>query len=301
MKTEKNIFIAFVLNLAFSIFEVIGGVFTGSVAILSDAVHDLGDAASIGISYFLEKKSKKKPDQRHTYGYARYSVLGGIITTLILILGSLTVIGNAISRIIFPTEINYNGMIVFAIVGVCVNLCAALFTRGGGSINQKAVNLHMLEDVFGWIIVLIGAIVMRFTDFSIIDPLTSIGVACFILIHALKNLKEAIDIFLLKTPRGVDVAEIQEHLCSIDGVSDVHHVHIWTMDGQCNCATMHIVTTGTPSDIKRLVREELAEHGIEHATLELEAYGEPCMDNQCLVKVKTAPSAHHHHHHHHHH
>ena len=196
MKTEKNILIAFILNLTFSVFEFVGGIFTGSVAILSDAVHDIGDATSIGASYFLEKKSKKQPDDNYTYGYARYSVIGSVITTLILLVGSILVIYNAISRIISPTEINYNGMIIFALVGVCVNFFAAFFTRHGDSLNQKAVNLHMLEDVLGWIVVLIGAIVMRFTSFSIIDPLMCIGVGVFIFINAFKNLKEAIDLFL---------------------------------------------------------------------------------------------------------
>jgi len=139
MKSEKNIFIAFILNFAFSIFEFVGGILTGSVAILSDAVHDVGDAISIGASFFLEKKSKKQPDEKYTYGYGRYSVIGSVITTLILLVGSLIVIYNAIGRIISPAEINYNGMIIFALVGVCVNFFAALFTRHGDSLNQKAV------------------------------------------------------------------------------------------------------------------------------------------------------------------
>ena len=174
MKTERNIFIAFILNLAFSIFEFAGGIFTGSVAIISDAIHDIGDATSIGVALFLEKKSKKQPDDRYTYGYGRYSVIGSVLTTLILLLGSVLVIYNAVLRMIRPVEINYDGMIMFAIVGVCVNLGAALLTRNGSSLNQKAVNLHMLEDVLGWIVVLIGAIVMRFTNFYLIDPLMSI-------------------------------------------------------------------------------------------------------------------------------
>ena len=144
MKSEKNIFIAFILNLSFSIFEFIGGFFTGSIAIISDAVHDIGDATSIGIAFFLEKKSRKMPDDKYTYGYLRYSVLGSAITTLILILGSIAVIYNAVIRIINPSEINYNGMIGFAIVGVCVNLIAATLTHKGDSLNQKAVNLNML-------------------------------------------------------------------------------------------------------------------------------------------------------------
>lgn len=296
MKSEKNIFIAFILNLAFSVFEFIGGIFTGSVAIVSDAIHDFGDAAGIGISYFLEKKSKKQPDEKHTYGYARYSVIGSLITTFILLFGSVTVIYNAINRLINPTEINYNGMIIFAVVGVCVNFCAAYFTRDGDSLNQKAVNLHMLEDVLGWTVVLIGAIIMRFTDWSFIDPVMSVGVSLFIFINAVRNLKEAIDLFLEKTPHGIDIKEIAEHISEIDGVIGVHHIHIWSMDGQSNYATMHVVTNSDSHKIKETIREELLEHGINHATLELETEDECCYEENCSVEYKIS-SGHHHHHH----
>lgn len=188
MKTERNILTAFILNLAFSVFEFFGGIFTGSVAIISDAIHDLGDAAIIGLSYFFEKKSKQEADEKHPEGYAHYSDIGGTITTVVLILGSLFVIINAIGRLFDPVEINYNGMIFFAIIGVCVNGGAAFVTREGDSFNQRAVNLHMLEDVLGWAVVLTGAIIMRFTDISIIDPIMSIGVALFIIINAVRNL-----------------------------------------------------------------------------------------------------------------
>ena len=294
MKTEKNIFFAFILNLAFSVFEFIGGVFTGSVAIISDAIHDIGDATSIGVAFFLEKKSKKQPDKKYTYGYARYSVIGSVLTTLILLLGSAMIIYNAVLRIISPTEINYNGMIIFAIVGVCVNLGAALLTRDGDSLNQKAVNLHMLEDVLGWVVVLVGAIVMRFTDFYIIDPLMSIGVAIFILINALKNLKEILDLFLEKTPRDISIDEIAEHICEVEGVLSVHHIHVWSMDGHNNYATMHVVVKGDPHTIKHNIRGELKEHGIGHATLEIETEGEHCYEEHCHVDVASSAGHHHH-------
>ena len=297
MKTEKSILIAFILNLAFSVFEFVGGLVTGSVAIVSDAVHDLGDAASIGVAFFLEKKSKKQPDEKYTYGYARYSVIGGVITTLILLFGSIMVIYNAVARMIDPTEINYNGMIVFAVIGVGVNLAAALFTREGDSLNQKAVNLHMLEDVLGWIVVLIGAVVMKFTDFAIIDPLMSMGVAIFILINAIKNLKEVLELFLEKTPHGVEIHELEEHLLEIPGVLGVHHIHVWSMDGQSNYATMHVVANGDAHEIKHKIRDELKEHGIGHATLELESEGEHCHEEHCHVEVKSSAGHHHHHHH----
>ncbi|MBR2968026.1 MAG: cation transporter [Clostridia bacterium] len=296
MKTEKNILFAFLLNLAFSIFEFVGGIFTGSVAILSDSIHDIGDAFSIGVSFFLEKKSKKQPDAKHTYGYARYSVIGSVITTLVLLVGSVIVTYNAVIRIINPSDINYDGMIIFAVVGVCVNFFAALLTREGDSLNQKAVNLHMLEDVLGWIIVLIGAIVMRFTDFAILDPIMSIGLAIFIFVNAFRNLKEATDLFLEKTPRDVDVNELKEQINSIEGVIDTHHIHVWSMDGISNYATMHIVTNENPQSLKQKVRAKLLQYGICHVTLELESEEDRCHEDHCHVEF--ASHGHHHHHHH---
>lgn len=292
MKTTKNILIAFILNLAFSIFEFAGGIFTGSVAIISDSVHDMGDAASIGISYFLEKKSKNGPDEKYTYGYARFSVIGSLITTVILIFGSCAVIFNAAKRIIYPTDINYDGMIIFAVIGIIVNCLAAFFTREGDSLNQKAVNLHMLEDVLGWVVVFIGAVVMRFTDISLIDPIMSVAVSVFILLNAIKNLKAITGLFLEKMPDGIDIDEIKEHIFHIDGVKDIHHIHIRSIDGISNCATMHIVTDRDAAEIKKLVREELHEHGICHATLEIEGENEDCSDKHCHIEVKTSHCCH---------
>lgn len=297
MKTQKNILIAFVLNLAFSAFEFFGGVVTGSVAILSDAVHDLGDAASIGISFFLEKKSKKGPDETYTFGYGRFSVLGGFLTTVILAVGSAGMIVNAIGRLKNPTAIDYDGMLLFAVVGVVVNLLAAFTTRGGGSVNQRAVNLHMLEDVFGWAVVLAGAVVMRFTDLVWLDPLLSIGVSVYILFHALQNLKEILEMFLQKVPDGLSVAEIREHITQMEGVLDIHHIHLWTMDGQNRCATMHIVTAEEPQRVKAAIRQELAHHGVSHVTVETESPTEHCRDRVCIPQTDSHHGHHHSHHH----
>ena len=295
MKTEKNILIAFILNLSFSIFEFFGGIFTNSVAIMSDSLHDLGDAISIGISYFMEKKSKKKANKEYTYGYIRYSVLGGVITTTILLVGSILVIIGATKRLFNPVEVNYSGMLIFAIIGVILNLIAAYVTREGDSINQKSVNLHMLEDVLGWIVVLIGAIIMNFTDIKILDPIMSIGVAIFILIHSLKNLKKVLDIFLVKTPEDVNIDELKKHLLKIKGVDDIHHIHVWSIDGYNNYATMHIVSKAKNiAEVKKNIREELEEHNICHAILETE--DEACADSECHVHLKSDEHIHHHHH-----
>lgn len=288
-------FLAFLLNGFFSVFELAGSFITGSISIASDAIHDLGDAITIGISWLLEKKSNRQPDDVYTYGYRRYSVLAGLFTTLVLLAGSVTVISHAVGRILTPKEVHYDSMILFAVVGVVVNFCAAYVTHGGHSVNQKAVNLHMLEDVLGWIAVLLGAIVIKVTRFWVVDPILSILVAAFVLVNALKNLKNALDILLEKTPRQQSVKQLESLILENDGVIDVHHIHLWSMDGITHYATLHLVTNEAPEVMKNAVRETLHHHGIAHVTLELETPGEHCHERICTTDA-SAPCCHHHHH-----
>jgi len=294
MKTEKNIFIAFILNLLFSIVEVVGGIFTGSIAIISDAVHDFGDAVSIGLSYLFEKISKRKPDKVYTYGYVRYSVLGGVITILILTIGSLIVIYNAINRLFNPILIEYDSMIILAIIGLVVNFLATYFTHGGHSINQKAVNLHMIEDLLGWAIILIGAVVMKFTNFYVLDGILSILVAIFVLFNAIKSLGEILDMFLLKVPKKIEVGQLKEHVLELDGVLDVHHFHAWSLDGENCIATLHVVVNNYDENIKNQVKAELNEHGVLHATVEIETVSEKCLEKECVIKHEHNHCHHHH-------
>ena len=293
MKQNRKMWIAFLLNGFFALFEFVGGLFTGSIAIASDALHDLGDALSIGLSLGLERRSRKGPDRKYTYGYYRYSVLGGTIQSVILLCGSVFVAYGAISRFFAPQPVNYDGMVIVAILGFFVNFAAAWFTSGEGSINQRAINLHMLEDVLGWAVVLVGALVMRFTDWWFIDPALSLALSLFIGVNALKNLKQVLDIFLEKTPAGIDPEEITHHLVQIPGVEEIHHLHIWSMDGYRHSATLHAVVTGEYGAVKQAIKEELSEHGITHVTVELESRYEHCEDTCCK------PVAHTHHHHHH--
>ena len=296
MKKNMKLWIAFLLNFVFSVFEFVGGIFTGSIAISSDALHDLGDAISIGLSLGLERLSQKEPDKKYTYGYYRYSVLGGTIQSMLLLCGSVFVAYSAICRFVAPQPVDYTGMLFVAVVGFAVNFAAAWFTSGEGSLNQRAINLHMLEDVLGWAAVLAGAVVMRFTDWAFIDPALSLALSVFIGINALKNLKLVLDIFLEKTPAGIDPEEITHHLVQIPGVESIHHLHIWSMDGYRHSATLHAVVTGEYGPVKQAIKEELAEHGITHVTVELESRYEHCEDTCC----KPAAHTHHHHHHHHH-
>ena len=295
MKTERKIFLAFILNLIFSVIEFIGGIFTGSIAILSDALHDFGDATSIGLSFMLEKKSKKKANDNYTYGYGRFSVLGGLITTVILLLGGIVVIYNSINRLINPIEIKYNAVIIIAVIGFSVNLISAIFTHGGHSINQKAVNLHMLEDVFGWVIVLIGAIVMRFTNFARLDAILSILVAVFIIYNALKNLKEILDIFLLKTPKNLDLSAIKKEILEIDNVIDLKSVNVLSIDGEKAVLTVKAVVLEYSLKVKNEIYLALSRHDISSATIELVS-----PDEKPILLETNAKESHSHCHHHHH-
>lgn len=282
--SEKNILIALFLNIFFVFFEIIGGMITNSVAILSDAIHDAGDALSITISYFLERKSKKKADEEYSFGYVRYSVLGSVVTTCLLIVGSIIMAYNSICRLFNPVSINYDGMLIIAIVGTLINVIAICYTESSDSLNQKAVNLHMLEDALGWIIVLIGSIIMKITNIQIIDSLLSIGVAIFIFISSLKNLKEVLDIFLEKTPSRISVDQLKEKVLKIDGVDDVFHIHIWSIDGINNYATMHVITKD--NSVKEEIRKRLRTFGIVHITIETDVDMVDVKNTECVVRYK---------------
>lgn len=295
MKTDKNILIAFLLNLSFSIFEFFGGIFTGSVAISSDALHDLGDALSIGLSYILEKISKKKADKKYTYGYIKYSIIGSIITTTILLVGGVLVIYNSVIRIFNPMSINYNGMLIFALIGMIVNIVASYYTKDGDSLNQKSVNLHMLEDVLGWIVVLVASIIMKYTNINIIDPILSIIVSLYIVYNAQKNMKEVLNIFLEKTPKNIDIDQVEEKVLKVKGVLGIHHIHARSIDGYTNFATLHVIVKKYNSNIKHEVKEELEKLGICHSTIELEEENEKCHEELCEMDNKKIIHNHHHH------
>lgn len=295
----SNIKFAFFCNLFFSIIEFIGGVFTNSISIISDSIHDLGDALAIFISMVLEKKSRKKPDKNYTFGYLRYSVLGAFFTATILLIGSVLVIYNAILRLINPVEVNYDGMIVLAVIGLIINLIAMFKTFGSNNMNEKVINLHMMEDVLNWGVVLVGSIFMKIFDFSLLDPILSIGIACFILVHVVKNYKSILNIFLEKVPSDVNISKIKKFLVN-EKVVDIHHIHIWSMDGVHNYATFHVVLGDSVKieeidDIKEEIREKLNKFRIVHSTIEFE---KDCCDEKECKSFEIDSHEHHHHHHH---
>ncbi|MCF7925771.1 MAG: cation diffusion facilitator family transporter [Candidatus Izimaplasma sp.] len=272
---KSNIGLAFFMNFFFTIFEIIGGIYTGSIAIMSDAIHDLGDSISLGVAYFLQKVSHKKPDQTYTYGYDRFSLLGALITSFVLFGGSIYILSETIPRLINPEPVNAKGMVVFAVFGIIFNGIAFFKTHHGTSINEKSVSLHLLEDMLGWIVVLIGSIVLLFVEFYILDPILSIGVVILILIYVFQNLKQIFNIFLQKMPKDIDYDEVINSVKKIDNIITAHHCHIWTLDGQKHMMSIHILLDpGLPVDqiikAKESVRQKVMDLNIGHVTIECE-------------------------------
>jgi cobalt-zinc-cadmium efflux system protein len=284
--STKNIKVAFFLNLSFSIIEIIGGIFTNSVAILSDAVHDLGDSFSLGISWYFQKISGRKSNQQYSYGYKRFSLLGAIVNSVVLVTGSVLILSRAIPRIIEPQQPDARGMFLLAILGIIVNGAAVIKLRQGSSLNEKVAMLHLLEDVLGWLAVLVGSVVIHYFDVPVIDPLLSIAISIFVLYNVFKNIRQSMRIILQGTPHDIDTGEISNTLKNIDGVCDVHDLHIWSVDGEYNVLTVHVVLNDdTKPDllvqIKQKIRASLQEKGIEHATIEFENKQESCSYIKC--------------------
>jgi cobalt-zinc-cadmium efflux system protein len=275
---STNIKTAFFLNLAFTILEIFGGLWTNSLAILSDAIHDLGDSLSLGLAWFLGNYAQRERDRRYSYGYRRFSLLGALVNTLVLLAGSILVLSQAVPRLINPQHSNAQGMLIFAVVGILVNGAAVLRLRGSQSMNARVVAWHLLEDVFGWIAVLIVAIVLLFADIHILDPILSILITLYILYNVLKNLRETLSLFLQRIPQNLDLAEIEDRIANIDRVKSTHHTHIWSLDGEHHVLTTHVVVSDSlskeqASSVKQEVKQILQPYQLSHLTVEIE-YGE---------------------------
>ena len=277
----KNLKLAFFLNVSFTIFEIIGGFYVNSVAIISDAIHDLGDSLSLGTSWYLQKKSNQGKDAKFSFGYKRFSLLGALINSLVLILGSVFVVIEAVKRIINPEASDAQGMVIFAIVGVAVNGFAAYKLSGGKSMNEKVISLHLLEDVLGWVAVLVVAVVLLFTDLYILDPVLSLLITAYILWGVFKRLKETLFIFLQGVPKDIDLKEIEETLLSVENISSLHHTHVWSQEGDSHVFTTHIKLTDIKSFeqlllVKSEVKRRLKKYHFDHYTIETELDSETC-------------------------
>jgi len=277
----KNIKVAFFLNLFFTLFEIAGGFFTNSMAILSDAVHDLGDCLSLGLAWYFQKIANKGSDSSYSYGYKRFSLLGAIINSIVLTVGSIFILTEAIPRIFHPEKTQAAGMFFLAIVGILVNGLAFFRLKKGSSLNERVVSLHFLEDVLGWVAILVGAIIMYFFNVPFIDPLLSVGIAFFILFNVYKNIRQTLHIILQGIPAEINIDEITEQLQQFKDIEDIHDLHVWSVDGNYNILTVHVVMNKLLeiekiAELKRKIRESLKQKGIQHATIEFETSDERC-------------------------
>lgn len=282
----KNLGIAFFLNLGFSIIELFGGWLTNSVAILSDAVHDLGDSISIGIAWYLRNYAQKPGDERFSYGYRRFALIGAFLNAVILTIGSIFILLEALPRLWSPAESHVPGMIGLALLGIAANGIAFLRLRHNHSLNEKMVAFHLLEDILGWFAILAGAIVMYFFHLPVIDPILSILISLFILYNVFKSSSGLINIVLQASPDKELRNQVVEHLLSAQEVLEMHDLHLWSLDGQYHILTVHLVIPDelSPEDseaLKTRVRQELAVIGIGHATIELERESIRCLMELC--------------------
>ncbi|MFD2567712.1 cation diffusion facilitator family transporter [Pseudotenacibaculum haliotis] len=283
-----NIATAFFLNFAFTIVEFIGGFYTNSLAIMSDALHDLGDSLSLGLAWYFQKLSRKKATKKYSYGFKRFSLLGAIINSIILIVGSVFIIVEAIPRIITPEDSDAQGMMWLAILGILVNGAAALKLKKGTSLNERVVSLHLLEDVLGWTAVLIASIVMQFWEVPILDPILSLAIAMYVLFNVFKNIKESVRIILQGAPKEISIDEIRAKVLDFDEVKDIHDCHLWTMDGEYNVFTSHLILANENiswkelKELKSKVKTMLHDRfHLEHVTLEVELSTEDCSYKEC--------------------
>lgn len=285
--TEGNIKIAFGINLLFTCIELVGGLYTNSLAILSDAMHDFGDSVSLGTSWYFERVSKKPRSESFTYGYKRFSLIGAFVSSIVLISGSLLILSEAVPRLLEPEHTDAKGMFILAIIGITLNGLAALKLRSGKALTEKVLTWHMMEDVLGWVAVLVTSIVMSIQDTHILDPILSILITLFVLSKVLKNLKSIVKVFLQGVPENLKLKAIEKSLLGIKGVTALHDTHVWSLDGERSILTSHLIVANSLSekrvsaikcDAKQLL---LQAYGIPHATLEIERDKEACNLEKC--------------------
>lgn len=279
--SAKNLKVAFFLNLAFTIVEIIGGFYVNSVAIISDAFHDFGDSLSLGTAWYLDNASKKGSDKNFSFGYARFSLLGALINSIVLIAGSIFVIYEAVGRILTPEHSDAKGMIIFAIIGILVNGYAAWKMSGGKSLNEKVVSWHLLEDVLGWFAVLIVAIILNFKDIHYLDPALSLLITAYILWGVVNRLKDTLFVFLQGIPKEIDLVEIKQNILDVKHVQSLHHTHLWSLEGEHHVFTTHVKLKEINSfneiiETKEEIKSLLAGYNLKHYTIETELDKETC-------------------------
>ena len=298
MTTKRAVWLAFFLNLSFAIVEFIAGGIFGSSAVLADSVHDLGDAIAIGISAFLETISNREEDNHYTLGYKRFSLLGAMVTAVILMTGSGMVILENMVKLFHPQPVNDEGLLWLGIIAISVNVLASLVIRKGQTKNESILSLHFLEDTLGWLAVILMAIVLRFTDWYILDPLLSLAISFFILSKAIPRFWSTLRIFLDAVPEGVNIQKIKTDLAELDHVASINQLNLWTMDGLEKNAIVHVCLDHVKhmEVCKESIRDLLKERGFQNVTIEVDEDLATHRAHKRNIEELEVDQSHHHHH-----
>jgi len=272
---EKRVRLAAFLNITFTIIELIGGFWTNSLAILSDALHDFGDSIALLLSWIFERGARKKPDVNRTFGYQRLSLFSAIFSASILIAGSMIIIAQAIPRLLNPELVNAFGMVGIAVAGIFFNGIGFLQLKKGESLNEEVLSWHLLEDVLGWIVILVGGLFIYFWEIYVLDTILTIGLTVFILYGVIKSSKEAVNILLEGVPKHINIDKVKEEIKSIEGVIGVHDLHVWSLEGETDILTTHVVLEdkilSSPDETRKVIKKMLKKHHVEHSTIEFES------------------------------
>ena len=298
MKTKHTVWLAFFLNLSYAIVEFIAGGIFGSSAVLADSIHDLGDAIAIGISAFLETISNREEDSHYTLGYKRFSLLGALVTAVILMTGSVLVILENITKLFHPQPVNDEGILWLGIIAVSINVLASLVVRKGKTKNESILSLHFLEDTLGWLAVILMAIVLRFTDWYILDPLLSLVISFFILSKAIPRFWSTLKIFLDAVPEGVDIKQVKSDLEQLDHVASINQLNLWTMDGLEKNAIVHVCLKKVEhmEVCKESIRTLLKDCGFQNITIEVDADLATHQAHKRKIEELEVDKSHEHHH-----
>lgn len=276
--SKNKILIVTILNITITIAEIIGGLISGSLSLLSDALHNFSDGISLVVSYAAIKISGKEKTLSKTFGYQRSGILSATINSLLLLIFSTLLIKEAIFKFVNQTHID--GLIVFvvAIVGLLANLISVLILKKGSkeNINIKSAYLHLISDTLSSVAVIIGGLLMFFFKIYWIDPILTLLINVYILREVYFILKKVVNILMQGVPDGIEITEIEKEVNSIDGILNIHHIHIWGLDEKNLFLEAHVnLTKDLPVSesckIYNEICEELEEHfSIHHVTIQFE-------------------------------
>ena len=277
-RSSKKLFGVVVLNAVITLSEFIGGVASGSLSLVSDAFHNLSDTLAIIFSYGAQKMAKKEANERHTYGYQRLEMLSAFINSFILIILSLFLAVEAFKRFNSPEKINSHLMLIVAVIGLLANLFSTLLLRqeADENLNIKSSYLHLLSDTLSSISVIIGAVLIRFFGIYWIDPVITLIISIYILLEAIIVIKKAAAILIQSAPT-IDYEKMEQEIKAIEGVKDVHHVHIWQYSEKIIIFDGHIdfedqLLSEIEKAYPRITSLLKLKYGITHVTIQAETH-----------------------------